>query len=99
MQVKNGSGKKRELRQAPEKKLRGLINDGMFISVKASEITGNQRIFGSRFVDDLKRGEHGLRKNSRLVAQKYSDEGATFIATKAPTVPRFSKCICLSLTV
>lgn len=38
-----------------------------------------------------------VKKTSRLVAQNYSDEDATILATKAPTVQRFSQLAALSI--
>lgn len=98
VKFKKRSDEERYFRQAREDELRGVFKDGAFILVKASNITGHPRIFGSRFVDELKWIKHGLRNKSRLVAQNVADEGATFIATKAPTVQRFLERICLSLT-
>ena len=74
-----------------------MINDGTFIPVKASTLEPNTRIFGSRFVDELKKVGDDLRKKSRLIAQNYADEGAATIPTKAPTVQRFSQRIALSI--
>lgn len=51
----------------------------------------NPRIFGSRFIDDTKRAGDGLCRENRLVAQNYSDEGASLFETKAPTVQRWSQ--------
>ena len=69
-----------------KKELQGLIGNGTFIPVHKSEIPDGTRIFGSRFIDEVKRSGQGTRKKSRLVAQNYQDNDATKIATKAPTV-------------
>lgn len=53
---------------------------------KAPKRPDGMQIFGSRFVDELKEASMGKVKKSRLVAQNYSDEVATRIATKAPIV-------------
>lgn len=58
----------------------------------------DHRIFGSRFVDEIKRASEHFRRNSRLVAQNYSDEAASTIPTKTPTVPRFSQRLALSIS-
>lgn len=55
------------------------------------------RIFGSRFVDELKKVGERLKRDIRRVTQNYADEGAFTISTKAPTVHRFSQRMFLCL--
>lgn len=62
-----------------------------------SDIPEHMRIFASRFIGQLDRAGHGLRRKSQLVAQKCADQDSTAIATKAPKVHRFSQRILLSL--
>lgn len=51
-------------------------------------------MFGSRFIGALKEvGEGMQKKKSRLVAQNYSDQDQTRLATRAPTVQRFSQLV------
>lgn len=57
------------------------------------------RVFGLRFVDDIKKEEEGTRKKSRLVAKNYNDGGPTRISTKAPTLQRFSQHLLTTLIV
>ena len=76
--------------------LQGLIVDGTFEVVHKS-LVGNSRIFGSRFIDELKYVGDTEKKKSRLVAQNYADVEAASIATKAPTVQRFSQRVALSI--
>ena len=73
------------------------MRDGTFIPIKEEDIKGEPRIFGSRFVDELKKVGDRLKKKSRLVAQNYADDDATAIATKAPTVQRFAQRVALSI--
>lgn len=56
-----------------------------------------RRVFGSRFIEELKRAGEGLCKEARLVAQNYQDVEASKIATKAPTGQRSSQCILFRL--
>lgn len=77
--------------------LKGLVDDGTFRPVKLTTLKKDQRIFGSRFVDDLKRVGESLKRKSRLVAQNYSDDEATCIPTKAPTVQRFTQRLAMAL--
>jgi hypothetical protein len=65
--------------------LRGLHEREMFRIVPKSEIRTGERLYGTRFVDTIKRG--GERK-SRLVAQNYRDEGASDMPVRSPTVSR-----------
>lgn len=55
------------------------MRDGTFVNVKESEIKGDVWIFGSRFVDELKKVGDKLKKNSRLIAQNYANDGAKSI--------------------
>lgn len=49
------------------------------------------------FVGELKKADVGVLFNSRLVAQNYRYTDASEIATKAPTIQRFSQRLILSL--
>lgn len=56
-----------------------------------SDLHKHTRVFGSRFIDELKQADQGLLCKSRLVAQNYSDDGSkniNNIATKEPTIQR-----------
>lgn len=77
--------------------LNGLIHNCTFKIVWLSSIPTDTRVFGSRFVDEIKKASHGYRLKSRFVAQIYFDEGATSIATKAPTVKRLSQRLIMSI--
>lgn len=65
--------------------------------MQESSIDSHPRIFGSRFLGDLKKVGERFKNKSRLVAQNYADEGAATIATKAPTVQLFSQLVALCL--
>ena len=95
--VKRGSKEEEAFSQPRKDELSGLLRDGTFKPIRLTDIPTTARIFGSRFVDELKKVGDRLRKKSRLVAQNYADDGAASIATKAPTVQRFSQRVALSL--
>lgn len=77
--------------------MQGLLDNGTFTETKTSQIPEGTRIFGSRFIDELKSTEKGYRKKKRHVDQNYLDAGAAGIAMKEPTVQRLSQRLILSL--
>lgn len=95
--TKKESERSIEFIKSRKQELKGLLMNGTFLPMDRAEIPHNTRVFGSRFVDELKRAERGLRRKSRLVAQNYSDEGATQIPTKAPTIQRATQRLVMSL--
>ena len=97
VQVKKGSVEEQAFKSSRLSELEGLVKDGTFVPIHERDIVGSPRIFGSRFVDELKKVGDGLKKKSRLVAQNYADEHAGYIPTKAPTVQRFSQRIALCI--
>lgn len=66
-----------------------------------SDVPAGTRVFGSRFIDQVKGAGEMMRKKSRLVAQNYRDEDAGRIATKAPTIQRSSQraLLCLAASL
>lgn len=95
--VRKGLPEESEVAGSRKDELDGWLRDVTLVEVQESDIIGEPRIFGSRFFDDLKRvGEH-FRMNSRLVARKYSDEGAATISRKALTVHHFRQRLALCL--
>lgn len=78
-------------------KLEGLVKNRTLKPIKLSKVPKKARIFNTRFVDEIKRAEKGLKKKSRFVSQSWRDEDATEIATKAPTVQRYSQRTTLSI--
>lgn len=101
--VKNRRTKKRDLtgggdfETSRREELKGLIENKPFVTVPRAELPEGTRVFGSRFVDDVKKAVQRWRRKSRLVAQNNSGEGATRIKTKAPTVQWFTQRLLLSL--
>lgn len=97
--VKRGSLEEKAFSASRKTELEGLLRDGTFKPTQLSDVPHSTRIFGCRFVDELKKVGAQLKKKSRLVAQNYSDIGATCIPTKAPTVQRYSQRTALSIAV
>lgn len=95
----NASGKqdKPDFYKTRKAELQGLINNGTFETANINDIPPNTRIFGSRFIDDLKKIGRRLKQKSRLVAQNYMDEEAAEMGTKAPTIQRFSQRLLIAL--
>lgn len=62
--------------------------------VSIDDVADRMRVFGSRFIDEIKISGEILRRELRLVSQNYSDENADHIPTKAPTIPRFQSENC-----
>jgi hypothetical protein len=83
-----------------EKEINGLYEKGAFEFVDASEIPEGTRIFGSRFVDEIKHpGTDKAYEKSRLAIQAYNDPGKDLILTQSPTVQRVSQRLILVLAV
>lgn len=97
VKVKKGSPEERAFAESRKRELDGLVKDGTFVPVPREEVPDGHRIFGSRFVDELKRVGLELIKKSRLIAQNYADEEAVAIASSAPTVQRFSQRVLMSI--
>lgn len=62
-----------------------------------SQINSKERIFSSRFVDELKEVTDTLCRKSRLVAQYFEDDDESAIPTKAPTEQGFSQRVGFSI--
>lgn len=77
--------------------LLGHIENGTFKTINAFSIAPTTRIFGSRFVDELKKVDSGVLLKSLLVARNYEDEGKTGIVTKVPTVMWSSQRIAFAI--
>lgn len=74
--------------QSRQVELKGLEERETFKVVKISSVPRGTRIYGSRWVDTIKSTNGKLVEKSRLVAQNYRDKGASFIATRSPTISR-----------
>lgn len=85
---KKDNYKKEEFERSRRKELEGLLRNGTFAAVSKMEVQKKFRIFGSKFIDEIKKAGEGLRLNGRLVAQNYSDEAATTIETWTPITQR-----------
>lgn len=51
-----------DFRESLKVELNGLINNGSFIPIRKDDISDGTRVFWSRLIDKLKRGERGIRK-------------------------------------
>lgn len=82
------------------KELDGLLDRGVFRIAKISDIPPGTRIFGSRFVDEVKfKGTEKAFEKSRLVVQAYNDAGKEHILTQAPTIMRASQRLILAFSL
>jgi hypothetical protein len=80
--------------ESRRKEINGLLNSGVFTI--ANKVPPGIRIFGSRFVDEIKHaGTEKAFEKSRLVVQGYNDQGKQEILTQAPTIQRSSQRILL----
>lgn len=73
------------------REIEGLVKNGIFRIVDKKDIAPGCDIFGSMFVDEIKKAELGILLKSRLISQRYHDEGSTSIETKAPEAQRFTQ--------
>lgn len=74
-----------------KEELKGLIENRTFVMVQQSLIPQVIRLFGSHFIDELKKSDHTTRTKRLLVDKNYDDDEARYIDTKAPTTQRFSQ--------
>lgn len=87
-----------ELSESRKSEIEDQISNGSFIPWDRRKIPEGARIFGSKFIEVIKKVENETHIKIRLVAQNYSIEEASKIATKAPTIQRFSQRMFLSLS-
>ena len=93
---KQAGNDKNRFVESRRKEIVGLLEKGVFKPVHKSLAAG-QRIFGSRFVDDIKnQGTSDEYLKSRLVVQGFNDKGHGLL-THAPTVQRSSQRLILAL--
>lgn len=85
------------MRDAQKEELTGIIINGKLLPMARWKVPSDTRIFGSRFIDDLRIGERGLCRKIRLVSENYAYQDSMALSTKALTLPRSSKRILLSL--
>lgn len=77
---------------------RGIFKNGPIKPVRTRDVPEGARVFGSRFIGEIKRSEQGFREKSRFVAQNYFDLGAANISTNAPTEQLFSQRLVMTIT-
>jgi hypothetical protein len=85
--------------ESREQELEGLLAQGVFRIVNIKDIPPKQRLFGSRFVDDIKYNNGQPYEKSRLVVQAHNDAGKKEVLTQSPTIQRVSQRIILCFAV
>jgi hypothetical protein len=86
--------------ESRRKEIDGLLEKGAFKLVHISTVPEGTRIFGLRFVDEIKNpGTEKAFEKSRLVVQTYNDKGKEVILTQSPTVQRASQRVILALAM
>jgi hypothetical protein len=76
--------------EARKKEIDGLLSKNVFQIVNIRDIPRGERLFRSRFVDEVKRRDGVLYKKSRLVVQAHHDRGKQTILTQSLTIQRAS---------
>ncbi|RKF61455.1 hypothetical protein OnM2_042081 [Erysiphe neolycopersici] len=86
-----------------QKKLRSLLDMNVFEPVPSSSSSvpqSTRRIFGSRFVNEMKMpGTAQAYPKSRLVVEAFKDDGKVQVLTQSPTLQRVSQRILFSISV
>ncbi|POS88265.1 hypothetical protein EPUL_000613 [Erysiphe pulchra] len=83
-----------------QKELLGLLELDVFEAVPVASIPEGKRIYGSRFVDEIKMpGTPKAYPKSRLVVQAFKDSGIEQVLTQSSTLQRVSQRILLSFSV
>lgn len=82
------------------KKLNELLEKGVFKIINTEDLPARARVFGSRFVDQVKNEstEKAFEK-SRLVMQAFNDSEKHGILTQAPTIQRASQRLIIALSL
>jgi hypothetical protein len=85
--------------ESRRKELNGLLDKGVFKIVGSDVVPEGTRVFGSRFVDEIKnKGTEKAFEKSRLVVKAFNDHGKELVLTQSPTIQRMSQRIILALT-
>lgn len=71
--------------------IQGLIDIEPFEQVDERSLNSQCHIFGSRFMDEVKKGDGGIRLKSRLISKHYNEEASATIDTKEPTAQKFTQ--------
>lgn len=89
------SEKDNDFSESRTKELNGLAEAKVFKIVKRASIPSGSRVYGTRFIDAVKKDKGKTKLKSRLVAQNYRDKASKSIPTKAPTISRLGLRIAL----
>lgn len=82
------------------KELNGLFEKGVFEIMSTKNVPTGARIFGSRFVDQVKNeGTEKAFEKSRLVVQAFNDSEKHGILTQAPTIQQASQRLIIALSL
>ena len=82
--------------QSRKKEITCLLEAGIFEIVDRKDVPKGTRIYGSRWVDTLKRGRDGQGvEKSRLIAHNYRDYRSRHIPTEAPTISKIGQGLAL----
>ena len=81
--------------KAQQKEIDGLLSQNVFKIVDINNVPQGERLFKSRFVDEIKRKDGVPYEKSRLVVQAHNDEGKTSVLTQSPTIQRASQRVIL----
>ncbi|POS83447.1 hypothetical protein EPUL_004675 [Erysiphe pulchra] len=85
----NGLNKFKESRQI---EILGLIEKGVFKTVKFDEVPAGTRLLDARFFDEIKhKGTDKAFEKSRLVVQAYNDREKGVVLTQSPTIQRINQ--------
>jgi hypothetical protein len=85
--------------ESRQKEINGLLEMGVFEIINVNDVPPGTRIFGSRFVDEVKNiGTEKAFEKSRLVIKAFNDNGKNQVLTQSPTIQRMSQRIILALT-
>ena len=87
-----------QFRASRLKEVQGLVDNGVFETIAPT--TTNVRIFGARFVDEVKhQGTGKAFDKSRLVVQAYKDTEKSMVLTQSPIIQRMSQRLLLCLAM
>jgi hypothetical protein len=83
-----------------QKKIAGLLEKGVFISVNKENVSTDVRIFSSRFVNEIKHLEiEKAFEKFRLVIQAFNDQNKTLVLTQSSIIQRVSQRLIICLVV
>lgn len=97
IQVKVHPNTNHDFLESRQLELDGLLGRGVFRVVHKSVVPKEMRVYGTRWVDELKTVDGVEIHKSRLIAQNYKDKQATVLATKSPTISRVGQRLAIAL--